>query len=248
VQVTMQRIYDAVDRMLEDELPDTSTRLSRILTSQAQGFLWNFTRGETLTLIRALLTHVQISITQGLWMQVRNPAGWDLIKQRNPEEILGRKRRAFIKDVIGDVTTLQLTVRENDKKSVADEFSDTDNDFMSVNDTLASIGSAQNIVIAKSPVKPPSKITVWDDKTKLKLNETWSTYVRSYKRNAQPSGEIIDIMDQKLLYTLAEFRFDEDLEKVTSDLIHADIASVVSFLQQLNSPLATRCLSEVCGM
>jgi len=129
-------------------------------------------------------------------------------------------------------TTLSLR-RIIKKEQLEDDLSVNDDDLLSLVGTT-SIGGSQNIVIAKEPVKPPSSITVWDDKTKLKVKETWTTYVRSCKRNAQPSGEIIDIMDQKLLYKLAEFRFDGDIERITSEVIHEDIALAVADIQSKN--------------
>eukprot|EP00511_Aplanochytrium_stocchinoi_P011032 CAMPEP_0204862368 /NCGR_PEP_ID=MMETSP1348-20121228/2433_1 /ASSEMBLY_ACC=CAM_ASM_000700 /TAXON_ID=215587 /ORGANISM="Aplanochytrium stocchinoi, Strain GSBS06" /LENGTH=346 /DNA_ID=CAMNT_0052012243 /DNA_START=16 /DNA_END=1054 /DNA_ORIENTATION=- len=174
------------------------------------------------------------STGKGLWDQIKSTH--DLFPQRDPEDELARKRRELMLLNYAEESTPPTTLslrRIIKKEQLEDDLSVNDDDLLSLVGTT-SIGGSQNIVIAKEPVKPPSSITVWDDKTKLKVKETWTTYVRSCKRNAQPSGEIIDIMDQKLLYKLAEFRFDGDIERITSEVIHEDIALAVADIQSKN--------------
>ena len=162
----MQRLKDSIARMLEAETEDVKFSVLRILTSQAYGLILDSSYSGTLKLLRHLRDHVGMtnlpdaSTGKGLWDQIKSTH--DLFPQRDPEDELARKRRELMLLNYAEESTPSTTLslrRIIKKEQLEDDLSVNDDDFLSLVD-ITSIGGSQNIVIAKEPVKPPSRITV----------------------------------------------------------------------------------------
>lgn len=100
----------------------------------------------------------------------------------------------------------------------------------------------QNIVVAKEPVKPPDRISSWDDTSKLKLKETYKAYKRKCFRFAQPAVPIVELLSETTIYRIAEFRFAGDINQVTSEVIFADLDKAT---REISSKIKTDILDEI---
>lgn len=190
---------------------DSSKEDKVVLTSYSYGLIKDHSRVEVLKLLRKLQEVLRIHRRDVAWLGNFNQERENLIQVRHPDEML---RLKFLQT---SHTSPPAVPVECDIASVCSSLA-TD----AVSESFSS-ANTNTIIVAKEPVKPPNKVKSWDDIAKLKLREVYKAYQRKCTRYQQPAVPVVELLSEEIIYKMAEYRFQGDINKVTSDVVQSDI-------------------------